>query len=180
MKLVYVMTYFIKNTNNCFKTKLIKLLYLLDFEHYRLTGKSVTGLQYRALDKGPVPRNLFEKLDEPYDSELEKYFTFKKTNYLIFVTNEISPKQDFNAELFTKRELNLLSDLSNKFKNTSAKDLIEITHESNSPWEKVYNSNPYGEIDYRLVLDNRPDSISKEEVEEKEFNLKIVNDLFNK
>ena len=172
------MTYFIKNTNNCFKTKLIKLLYLLDFEHYRLTGKSVTGLQYRALDKGPVPRNLFEKLDEPYDSELEKYFTFKKIKYLIFLSNEIVPKQDFDSALFTKRELDLLANLSNKYKNITATDLVEITHASNSPWEKVYNSNPYAEIDYKLVLDNKSDSITKEEVEEKESYLKSVNSFF--
>ena len=43
--------------------KLFKLLYLLDFEHFRQTGRSVTGLEYRALKMGPVPSELFQQWD---------------------------------------------------------------------------------------------------------------------
>ncbi|WP_423905919.1 hypothetical protein [Candidatus Spongiihabitans sp.] len=35
--------YFSRNTKYCYTIKLFKLLYFLDFEHYRQTGSSVAG-----------------------------------------------------------------------------------------------------------------------------------------
>ena len=45
-KLINAIVFFAKNTKYCGKIKLIKLLYLLDFEHFRQTGRSVTGMDY--------------------------------------------------------------------------------------------------------------------------------------
>lgn len=39
-------------------TKLNKLLFYSDFEAYRLTGRAITGEEYRGLDHGPAPRHL--------------------------------------------------------------------------------------------------------------------------
>lgn len=60
-KLINVAIYFATNTRSCGKIKLIKLLYLLDFEHYRQTGASVTGLEYHAMKMGPVPMDLYQE-----------------------------------------------------------------------------------------------------------------------
>ncbi|MFC1858011.1 Panacea domain-containing protein [Thermodesulfobacteriota bacterium] len=40
----------------------MKLLYFLDFIHFKHTGKSVTGLDYYAWQMGPVPRDLYEEI----------------------------------------------------------------------------------------------------------------------
>jgi uncharacterized phage-associated protein len=53
--------FFAKNTEACGKIKLFKLLYLLDFEHFKLTGKSVTGFEYEAWKFGPVPVDLMQE-----------------------------------------------------------------------------------------------------------------------
>lgn len=37
----------------CQSTDIVHLLYMLDFEHFRQTGVSVTGLEYVARDHGP-------------------------------------------------------------------------------------------------------------------------------
>ena len=47
-RLVNAIVFFADNTKFCGKIKLFKLLYLLDFEHFRQTGKSVTGGDYQA------------------------------------------------------------------------------------------------------------------------------------
>jgi hypothetical protein len=47
-KLIQAILYFALNTQHLGKTKLFKLLYLLDFDHFRHTGRSVTGMEYRA------------------------------------------------------------------------------------------------------------------------------------
>jgi len=41
-KLIQACVYFAANTQGCGKVKLFKLLYLLDFAHFRETGRSVT------------------------------------------------------------------------------------------------------------------------------------------
>ncbi len=64
-KLINAVLYFATKTKFCGKTKLFKLLYFLDFEHYKKTGRSVTGLRYCAWGKGPVPVSLYEEMEWP-------------------------------------------------------------------------------------------------------------------
>ncbi|WP_092276965.1 MULTISPECIES: Panacea domain-containing protein [unclassified Duganella] len=45
--------------------QLWKLLYFRDFQHYRDVGRSVTGLQYFAWPKGPVPVELQNEVEQP-------------------------------------------------------------------------------------------------------------------
>jgi uncharacterized phage-associated protein len=40
----------------------MKLLYFLDFIHFKQTGKCVTGLDYYAWKRGPVPKKLFDEI----------------------------------------------------------------------------------------------------------------------
>src|SRR5690606_9485166 len=60
-KLIEANLFFAKHTKYCGKLKLFKLLYLLDFRHFKETGRSVTGLEYQAWEKGPVPRDLYDE-----------------------------------------------------------------------------------------------------------------------
>jgi hypothetical protein len=46
------------------KTKLAKLLYLIDFISYYEQSSSISNLEYRKLPLGPVPYEYFEILDE--------------------------------------------------------------------------------------------------------------------
>lgn len=64
-KLLSAIIYFIANTRRCHTLKLFKLLYFLDFEHFRQTGQSVTGLRYVAWPMGPAPAQLWHELDAP-------------------------------------------------------------------------------------------------------------------
>jgi len=70
-KLINVMVYFAQNTQKCGKVKLFKLMYFLDFEHYKQIGRSVTGLNYYAWPMGPVPVDLYAEFDNSYFSKRE-------------------------------------------------------------------------------------------------------------
>lgn len=59
-KLINAIIFFANHTKHLGKIKLFKLLYLLDFEHFRQTGQNVTGLDYRAWKFGPC-RLIFTK-----------------------------------------------------------------------------------------------------------------------
>mgnify|MGYP002508221313 CR=1 FL=1 len=54
-KLFDMVSYIVMKHGEVFPTKLNKLMFYADFNHYRKTGQSISGLQYRALNFGPVP-----------------------------------------------------------------------------------------------------------------------------
>ena len=62
-KLQQVILYFLEHINNVHlgRTKLMKLLYFVDFDHYEAHGVPVTGATYRKLPHGPYPDKI-EKL----------------------------------------------------------------------------------------------------------------------
>lgn len=63
-KLANAILYFHRHTENLTVEKLYRLLYLLDFEHFRQTGQSVTGMEYVARESGPVPERLDRMIRE--------------------------------------------------------------------------------------------------------------------
>lgn len=71
-KLLNTIIYFVSNCGLVGKTKLFKLLYFLDFEHFKETGRSVTGLEYQAWEMGPVPVALQEEIEHPDEDFNEK------------------------------------------------------------------------------------------------------------
>src|SRR5437879_12155223 len=56
-KLQQVILYFLEHINNVHlgRTKLMKLLYFVDFDHYEAHGQFITGATYRKLPHGPYP-----------------------------------------------------------------------------------------------------------------------------
>src|SRR5207253_6659550 len=62
-KLQQVILYFLERINNVHlgRTKLMKLLYFVDFDHYEKYGEPVTGAVYRKFPHGPYPKKV-EKL----------------------------------------------------------------------------------------------------------------------
>lgn len=179
-KLINAILYFVTNTKNCYKTKLVKLLFFLDFIHFKQTGKSVTGLKYYAYPWGPYPEELGIELYPDKKSEYSDYLRIVNTT-VDSVRGEsyaIIAKKKFNDFYFTKRELKILENLAYIFKTTSREQMIEITHLKNSPWDVTLKEK--GEkafIDYMLAIDSDvqfpdelKDMISDRENIEKYFN----------
>jgi len=139
-KLINAIVYFAKNTHNCGKTKLFKLLYFLDFEHFKQTGRSVTGLDYYAWKMGPVPPKLHEEFSKEFlelDTKYHIHLVPKKIgNYEILT---IEPITNPDLSYFSKRELSIIEQLSKEYKTTTTKDMIENTHLPNLPWHKVFH-----------------------------------------
>ena len=138
-KLINAAIYFAVNTRHCGKIKLIKLLYLLDFEHYRQTGIPVTGLEYRAMKMGPVPMALFEEWEalEPDFAEAVEIVPEPVINY---VREAVQPKRDFDDSRFTRRELRLMSDLAERFRLDYSKPMINVTHAERGPWDAIWDN----------------------------------------
>ena len=175
-KLINAIIYFAKKTKYCGKTKLLKLLYFLDFCHFKQTGKSVTGLDYYAWEKGPVPRELFyelspDKMKEDLEAAVSivQYEKFQK----------IVPKKKFKRQHFTNRENNLLEIITEIFKEARANEMVEATHLKNEPWDKTLHEKGEGEkIDYLLSIDDDKDSLSYAEARERMEEISEMHEVF--
>jgi uncharacterized phage-associated protein len=136
-KFIQAILYFAHNTAALGKVKLFKLLYLLDFEHFRQTGRSVTGLEYRAWKMGPVPAELVQQWDALED-DMAAAIRIVPEQVIDFWREKVVPLQPFNAEHFSKRELRILEDLAGEHADALSERMINVTHDQNGPWAKVW------------------------------------------
>lgn len=136
-KLIHAIIFFAKNTRKLGKTKLCKLLYFLDFEHFKQTGRSVTGLTYNAWKMGPVPVSLYEEIDDP-SRDLADAVQFQPKETKDGQMLAVVAKRPFDASLFSKREMNLLRGLAKEYWDSNADKMVEATHLENMPWHQVY------------------------------------------
>jgi uncharacterized phage-associated protein len=165
-KIINAIIFFIKNTKHCGKTKLFKLLYFLDFIHFKQTAKSVTGLVYNAWQWGPAPADLFNELESPR-ADLQKYLYIPKTEPGEFFKIRIRKGIKFDPKYFSKRELRIMEQVAEIFYEAFADDMVRVTHLPNDPWDITMRSKgEHAEIDYMLSLDNTRESLSKERAQE--------------
>jgi uncharacterized phage-associated protein len=136
-KLIEAVKFFAMHTRKLGKTKLFKLLYFLDFTHFRDTGRPVTGLEYFAWPMGPVPVELFNELAAPSDDWAENCL-FKLVPIRGKEMLTVSALSSFNQSHFSKRELRIMHELAKEFCDSSADDMVERTHLENLPWHQVY------------------------------------------
>lgn len=157
-KLLNTLIFFAANTRYCGKTKLFKLLYLLDFDHFRATGRSVTGLSYYAWEKGPVPIKLESELDEPA-GDLFEAIRIEPEQLINFQRLNIVPQRAFDPSHFSNRELRLLERIAGDYAQSRAGEMVEVTHAENGAWDKAWQDGEgkHHLIDYDLALDDSPE-----------------------
>ncbi|HSJ69350.1 MAG TPA: type II TA system antitoxin MqsA family protein [Anditalea sp.] len=148
-KLTELIVFFAQNVP-CYKTKMNKLLFYVDFVMYREHGRSVGGTKYKAIPYGPVP-NSFESIFE----------SLAKQNVINILYEELpegGQKQflegrkdrPFNKDLFSDDELSILEMVSEKFKNTKPYEIVELSHRE-SAWLENEHSRSF--ISYHYAMD---------------------------
>jgi putative zinc finger/helix-turn-helix YgiT family protein len=130
------MVVFFSDKLSPFKTKMNKLLFYADFLMFKETCYSISGVRYKAIDMGPVPKNfqsIFEYLAN--NNEIYIYSTEFPDGY---TGEQFKAREDrkFNATLFTENELNTLEKVASVFKETSTTAIIELSH-----LEKAWKNN---------------------------------------
>ena len=174
-KLFNMIIYFVQKTKKCFKTKLFKLFYNADFMHFKETGRSISGLDYAAWKKGPVPPDLFHEFKKPKED-------FKRHIQLADDEGKckIIPKIKFDDKYFTERELQILQKVAYIFKDADTDLMVETTHLKNQPWDKTIKTKGEGKkIDYILAFDHSPESLTEKEYQEKLAETKETERIFS-
>ncbi|NHM02409.1 type II toxin-antitoxin system antitoxin SocA domain-containing protein [Flavobacterium difficile] len=121
------------------KTVMNKLLFYSDFLFFKNNSFSISGTRYVAIDYGPVPNNfntIFETVQRNNDIELkgidfgDGYYGEQFSN----ITNRV-----FNPELFNQEEINTLETVLARFKDSSRKEIVDLSHEEDA-WIVNFNA----------------------------------------
>ncbi len=159
-KLLNATLFFAKNTKRVNLTKLSKLLYFLDFIHFKQMGYPSIGLEYYAFDKGPVPRDFWAEIKDgnvPEDFKGELAL-IPKPDALPPYDREIEVRAITKPDLsiFTPREIKILEELAFIYKETNARDISEVTHLQRQPWDIIRKTRGKNKlIDYLLSIDEK-------------------------
>jgi DNA-binding transcriptional regulator YiaG len=148
-KLTEMVVYFSEKIQP-FKTKMNKLLFYADFLMFKQSCFSISGVRYKAMDMGPVPKNfqsIFEYLANK--CEIEIHTTAFPQGY---TGEQFKARIDrpFNPTLFSKNELDVLEKVVAVFISTSTSDIIELSHLEEA-WKK--NEKDKGIISYKYAFE---------------------------
>lgn len=173
LKLLNAILYFASKTQKPNLTKILKLLYFLDFTHFKETGYPSTNLSYYAWQKGPVPKSFYEevqggKVPDDFANKLaiipsERWEEThpERTEYIF------KPIKKVDLSVFTPRELKIMAKLCDIYRDATASQMTEITHLPNEPWETTKKTKGlFKYIDYLLSIDDTS-PLSAEEAEER-------------
>lgn len=167
-KLKAILLYFSLNTNKLGKVKLMKLIYFLDFNHLKKYGRPITFDTYYHLEHGPIPSVIMNLVDTAAEdinaSELKdtiqiEYITTRKNKMV-----KIVPARDFtddDKKLFSESELEILAQVSKKFKDSTSDQIEQVSH-NESPYK---DTTMLQEISYSLAANDSDSEMSKEEIE---------------
>ena len=133
------------------KTKLAKLLYLLDFSWYYDNLDSVSGLQYRRIAQGPVPDECFRVIDEMYDAE-EIDIKVRGKAMMISLNEELDP---VNNNLLSEAQDKRLREIAAQWKTANTQTIVDYTH-SQLPWSYC---GPSELIPYDAIIQEDPDHV---------------------
>jgi len=106
------------------KVKLVKLVYLADWNHLIRYGRPIVGGSYCAMKLGPVSSELLNHIEETTsDFATEQYRVLAKTTA--------------NEELLSESDIEILDEVYDKYRSCDSWKLVDITHRFKA-WDKNY------------------------------------------
>lgn len=158
-----------KMGGNMPKTKLLKLIYIIEEEAIKKGGSQFTDLNYLYLPMGPVSTFVDTQIDKRREPIISFIDIKKHQN-----TTLISPKKAFDDSEFSDFDMQLIDDVLSIYGKMSGKELIEYTHREGSPWRKLndqHQGNPPNDkrtLDLSTLLEHENVDFNLREVAKEE------------
>jgi uncharacterized phage-associated protein len=131
-KLGNSMVYIAQKVPSLSKTKLLKLLYLLEEFSVKENKLPFFGIPFEVWQAGPVAKDVFVDLDvEPV--LFGKYISIKRDDNATY----ISAKSHFNNDEFSDNDIRVMDCVIKKYGDKTATQLVEILHKRGSAWREI-------------------------------------------
>ena len=108
------------------KTKLAKLLYLADFAWYYEHLTSMSGMQYRKIQYGPVPDTYFRLVDELYEDGKLAVDT-ETADGAMLISQSASGERE-SLDMLSTEERELISTIGKKWKKNRTQEIVDFAH----------------------------------------------------
>lgn len=140
-RLIQSIVFFARKAAPCPKLKLMKLLWLADWNHFKQTGQTITGLEYYAYPKGPMPTALDAEFSDPSPDFVERIEIQAEMNGGSRPWEMAKPLdgQEFDDSHFTPAQLRILEQVAAEYGSMTGERLAEITHAEDMPWHLVWH-----------------------------------------
>ena len=115
-----------------YKTEVLKLLFLMEERMVQKYHVPMLSIPYSVWRLGPVSVDVFEELsDGPV--LLADYVTLQFNGQGIMV----KPSREFDEDEFSDAELEVMSEVMEKYGDMNSEQLIELTHREGSLWRET-------------------------------------------
>lgn len=144
-KLFDMVRYLVNKHGEVFPTKLNKLMFYSDFYNFRKSGQSISGLQYKALNFGPVP----DHYATIYDNipGLDKKFIEAHN----MVNTLFSYSAGINSSELSDTEIESIDFVVKRLKPLNVSEIIEASHKENG-WINSVSTHCYIPYDAAFEL----------------------------
>lgn len=120
-------------------TKLNKILWFADLEHYRQHGQTITGLSaYIRMPKGPVPDGIDRALKQLKDDGL---VSERRSRVIDYDRREFVWLKEPNISMFTADEIDTLNVFIDIIRKQPAGFVSDVTHRD-ALWKVLENRDP--------------------------------------
>jgi putative zinc finger/helix-turn-helix YgiT family protein len=121
-----------------YKVKLCKLLFYSDFLHFKKTGFSISGIQYRAIKMGPVPSR-FDTLFEEVESRKSVTIRYDYFDENRAAQQYLPGDNTFNVKLFDSSEIEILEKVATSLGGLTTKEISNLSHEETA-WKECQDT----------------------------------------
>jgi hypothetical protein len=146
-KLMEMIKYFVCNSKSIFPTKLNKEMFYADFYHYKRFGISISGLNYQAIQFGPVPvhyNTIYDNIDG-IDKEIVFAHDMESTRLTC---------DEYDLSLFDEKEKETLETIVRIIQPMKTDEIVDASHKEDA-WINYSQENrliPYSEaFSLRLI-----------------------------
>ena len=133
----YAAVYIAEHTSDLSKTKLLKLLYLMEERSALKYQQPFLALPYEVWQAGPVAKDIYIDLSDGavllskyVRTELVKLDDGKDAQY-------IYPVVAFDDEDFSAYEIRLMDEVLKEYGDKTATELVDIVHRENTLWYQI-------------------------------------------
>ena len=125
------------------KTKLAKLIYLIEFNYFYWQKNRLTGLNYRKIAQGPVADEYFMVIDDLYDRGQINIESSGRAFMISLVEDPATTPRD----LLDDAGLQIIKTISRAWQSKNTQSIVDFTHQQ-LPYRQT---EPGHFIDYELI-----------------------------